>query len=248
MLEPKHLNNAPIVEAVIELVVTPPPGFQVQRFLSLKQRVVKDYPHSNELKTLVGTIDLKPDGILGAASSPPVVSGYQYWSSDKLFVAQVRPDLFLFSRLKPYTSWEHFSAEARRFWQEFKAVAAPLSTIKKTGLRFINRLEVPLPAKTTDYLNCPPKAPDELNGQITGFLSHIQIHEPESGVGTTIVQFLEPLTKPGVASLILDINAFKYEDLEVEDNKIWKNLEMLRGAKNRAFFTSITEKSYRMFE
>jgi len=248
MLEPKHLRNPPIVEAAIALDVTPPINFEVKQLLKLKPLVFKDYPVDDPISAMMSKIDFKPDGQTSTSSSPPTVIGYRFFSSDKLFVAQVRPDVFSFSRLKPYTTWENLKGEARKFWNEYKTIVSPISTIKKISLRFINRLEFTLPSQTTDYLTHPPRSPSELQGFVTGFLSQINLHDAESGIDSTIIQFLEPQTKPEFASLILDIQVSKQIDYAVDETRIWDTLDLLRAMKNRIFFSSITEKTFRMCE
>ena len=77
-------------------------------------------------------------------------------------------DGFTFSRLKPYETWENLRDEAYRLWQKYREITSP--EIIRVALRYINKLEFPLPIKNfSDYLTAAPIVPAELPQGVSSF-------------------------------------------------------------------------------
>jgi len=56
---------------------------------------------------------MKPQGTLQELGW----NGLRFQSADQLHVAQFKRDGFVFSRLRPYQTWEQFEEEAKRLWK-----------------------------------------------------------------------------------------------------------------------------------
>ena len=67
MAEYRHLNNAPINEAVIDLRVKIPPDFDVETFAELKVALADQYPDVKEMKFFGAQI--------GMEGGEPVIKG-----------------------------------------------------------------------------------------------------------------------------------------------------------------------------
>jgi uncharacterized protein (TIGR04255 family) len=246
MSEPKHLKNAPIVEAIIEFVVSPPAGFELEKILELKQKLGSSYPVVNDIQE--NTIQFQVGQPVDAQSSKRVHVGYRFNSEDGLHVAQLRPNQFLFSRLKPYDTWEQFSAEALKIWRLYASIVSPILSVNRVAVRFINQLNLPLPANFEDYLTVPPRIPAGLPQQASGFFSQIVIEDAQNKISTALIQVTQPLTDPAFLTVIIDINSFRQGDFGVDEGKIWSILQTLRDTKNRVFFSAITEKTSKIYE
>jgi uncharacterized protein (TIGR04255 family) len=246
MLEPRHLKNAPIVEAVIEFIISPPPGFDIKKLLELKKHLGVDYPNESEIQH--NMIQINVGQPMPATNTKGVHVGYRFNSKDGFYVAQLLPQQFIFSRLKPYISWEDFSAEARKIWNLYTTVVCPISSVKRIALRFINQLKLALPAQFEDYLTVPPQIPAGLPQQASSFFSQIVIEDAPNKISTSLVQVTQPLTDPSQLTVIVDITSFRQGDFEMDENKIWAILQTLRDTKNRVFFSSITEKTLKLYE
>jgi uncharacterized protein (TIGR04255 family) len=246
MLEPRHLKNAPIVEAVIDLAISPPPGFELQKLLELKKTLGDSYPNATEIYQ--STIQFAVGQPVPMPDAKGVHIGYRFISKDGLYIAQLRADEFVFSRLKPYPSWEEFSAEARKVWNHYTAIISSISSIKRIALRFINQLKLPLPASFEDYLTVPPRIPEGLPKSASGFFSQLIIEDTQNKITSALVQFLQPLTDPSSFIVIIDISSFRQGDFELDESKIWAIFEKLRETKNRVFFSSITERTVKLYE
>lgn len=246
MLEPKHLNNAPIVEAVIDLAISPPPGFELKRLLEFKQRLGDSYPNVSDIyqSTIQFAIG-QPAPTPGAKGAH---IGYRFTSKDGFYIAQLRADEFVFSRLKPYTSWEEFSVEALKVWNHYTAIVSPISSIKRIALRFINQLILPLPATVEDFLTVPPRIPEGLPQSVTGFFSQLTIEDTHNKITSALVQYLQPVTDTSSFMIIIDITSLRQGDFELDDSKIWAIFEKLRETKNRVFFSTVTAKTIERYE
>ena len=115
MAKYRHLENAPIHEAVIDFRVKLPESFKLQQLEPLQKELASDYPDS---KTIT-----KTGWMFGVEQNVPMskivtegISGYRLFSSDEKSVVQFRNDGFTFSRLKPYTEWETIFTEAKQLW------------------------------------------------------------------------------------------------------------------------------------
>ena len=108
-----------------------------------------------------------------------------------------------------------------------------------------------MPSPTKDfsqYLNAPPTIPPDLPKDMNSFLTRIVIHEPKLKVAANITQALEPGKEPGQIVIILDIDVYKKQEFEINDQTLWSTFADLRNLKNQIFFSSITEETARLFE
>jgi len=249
MAEVRHLNNAPITEAIVDFRAKLPSEFKAEAFLELKKTIGKRFPKSEERKLFSSQIGFKE----GKPQPPPAqyhgVQGYFFKSEDDKNVAQFRIDGFTFSRLKPYTNWEEMFDEARELWGIYQGIAQP-EAVTRLAVRYINHINIPLPINDlSDFFTASPKIPDNIQGVISGFFSKVIVHDQEMGVATNIVQALEKSTKPDkYITVVLDIDSFKTGDFNVNNGEMWEIFAHLRDTKNQIFFNSLTDETLRLFE
>jgi len=244
----RHLNNAPITEALIDLRVRPPKSFQVEKLREPKKELRDHFPKLEELRRFEGGFQIKR-GEASMFSKDTGLSGFRFKSEDGLTVVQFRVDGFTFSRLKPYTSWDAIFPEAWRLWLDYVETAVPES-VTRIAVRYINRLEVPLPFEEfSEYLEAPPALPPDVPQNVSSFLVKQVLHEPSSGIAVNFGQALEAgLADSKHATIILDIDSYKVQEYEPQAQHLTEEFESLRRMKNLIFFNSITEKTARLFE
>ena len=213
MAIPRHLKNAPITEALIDLRVRPPKNFQVEKLREPKKELMDGLPAPEELRRFEGGFQIKR-GEAAMFSKDQGLFGFRFKSGDGLNVAQFRIDGFTFSRLKPYTSWETIFPQAWRLWLGYVELAAPES-VTRIAVRYINRLELPLPFEEfSEYLEAPPNLPANVPQNVSSFLIKQVLHEPSSGISVNFGQALETgLADSKHATMILDIDSYKAQDL-----------------------------------
>jgi len=239
MVAPRHLDKAPITEALVDIRVKLRPDIDLSTLESIYALFANEYPEKGERVRIESKFDIKTK----ESETTSVIDGYLCISSDKKQVVQVRLDGFSFSRLKPYETWEDFYKEAHRLWQLYVEATSP-EWVTRLALRYINRLEIPLPIRDfSDYLTAPPTIPQNLPQGLISFLTRNLIHEPSLDFVAIISQSLEPVVASSVAPVILDIDVFKEVQYSVGATEIWETIDQLRVFKNKIFFESITEKS-----
>ncbi len=245
MVRHRHLKNVPIVEAIIDIRVKNPSSFGVTDFLSLKEDLKKDYPimEDRRLVEVEGKIEGKQ---IEQTIIDKGITGYFFKTSDSKNVAQFRIDGFTFSRLNPYSEWATVLSEAKRLWGLYSIKCLP-EVITRIAVRYINRLDLPLPIKDfADYLTAPPLVPDSLPQGVSQFLTRVVIHDAD--ITANIIQTMQSSTKADHIGVILDIDVFNLKETGFEESSIWPEFEKLRDFKNRIFFESITEKTARLYE
>jgi uncharacterized protein (TIGR04255 family) len=154
------------------------------------------------------------------------------------------------NKLKPYARWESLRDEARTLWEDYVSVARP-NVVRRIALRYINRLELPLPI--TDFKEYVRTAPDIAPGipqAISGFFLRLEIPHP-NGVLALVTEAIEPVEKRAsgdIVPFILDIDVIRQETLSPEAPDLWEKLEELRDVKNEIFFKTITPKTEALFQ
>lgn len=247
MAKQRHLNNAPIVEAIIDFRVKLPSGYNVAEFSSLKEKLGNSYPQVQESRAFESGVRVK-DKQIEQILKDRGLRGYAFKSVDGKNVGQFREDGFTFNRLTPYTNWETVLAEAKRLWALYVEIAQP-KLVTRLATRYINRMDIPLPiGDFNQYLTAPPSIPKNLPQGVSHFLTRVTIRDPELDMTAHVIQALEKSSKPDHVAIILDIDVFKQMEAGFGESDIWPTFENLRNLKNRIFFASITEETARLFE
>ena len=240
------LTKAPITEAVLDIRVKVREDVQLDHFNALYEKVSGQYPDKKERHKWEGKLEFKK-GASPLSTAAEAIDGYMYYSADQTQILQARMDGFTFSRLKPYETWEGFRDEAYKLWQLYKDIVSP--EITRVALRYINKLEIPLPMSDfSDYLTSAPVVPDGLPQGVSSYLTRLVIHEPEIDASAIITQALEQIVNPKILPLILDIDVFRQKSEGIKEDDAWSILEQLRHFKNEIFFKSITKKSEELFQ
>lgn len=247
MARPRHLKNAPIVEAIVDFRVKLPAKFEVTTLASIKEMLGGSYPQMEERREIETGISVKGKRVEHIVEEKGL-QGYFFKSPDGKNVAQFRKDGFTFSRLKPYTKWQDVLAEAKKLWKLYEDRAYPI-LVTRIAVRYINQLAVPLPIEDlAQYLNAPPTIPQNFPQELCHFLTRVTVRDPKSDIMAHVIQALERGSKRGSVTVILDIDVFKQKESGFGEREIWQTFNQLRGLKNRIFFDSITEKTARLFE
>lgn len=246
MASQRHLNNAPIIEAVIDIRVNLPPAFNPEEFLSFSEHLSGEYPKNEPRRIFTGAFGIKEDKPFIEEPVIKGIQGYIYKSEDEKNIVQFRIDGFTFSRLNPYTEWQSVFSEAKRLWGLYSSKSSP-ELITRIAVRYINKLDIPLSMNDfKEYLTAPPEVPGSLPQGISQFLTKIVIHEED--ITANIIQMLDKSIKPDHIGVILDIDVFKVKKLGFDKESVLLEFNQLRDFKNRIFFESITEEMARLCE
>jgi uncharacterized protein (TIGR04255 family) len=247
MPAPRHLREAPITEAIIDVRVKARSGFQPREFEKIKPEVSRLFPESEEQTGGVFTFQLAPTGV-----QPPVVQdlgfqGYVFRTTDKKLLAQFRADGFTLNRLRPYTSWEELFPIALDLWKLYCSAASP-EGVSRLAVRYINRIVLPSDlGEFSRYLRAAPVVPEELPQTVTAFQSRTTIQDTGRGLAAHVAQAFGTDAE-SQKTLILDIDAFCEGAWAPSDPEIAGIFGRLREFKDLIFFNSLTDETLRQFE
>lgn len=200
-----HLEHAPIEEAVIQWVARAQTTLTPDELRQQLAQRLPDYPDCQPQRSFHLGVQFEPDGS-SRQIQQDAWHDFRCLSPDRRNIAQFNRDGVLFSRLRPFETWEAFSSEATRVWNIFVAMAQPVE-IERLGVRFINHIA---PIRLDDlpkYLKVPPKTLRDLGLPITSFLWQTRHNVPGHPFQVNVIQTIQPKAgmQTGDLGLILDV-------------------------------------------
>lgn len=242
------LPKAPIVEAVIQIHARPEASWDESEIMILKPKIP-------EYKKIVSRRQVRHQVKLNANQPPQALEENLGWhglacqTEDERQGVQFNHDGFVFHRLNPYQSWEQFFNEAMRLWKIYREIARPTDT-QRIGLRFINKIDLPPKEVNFEaYIQPHPETPSNLEFPFMGFFHHDTLAVPGHPYAINVIRTIQPPQNPQVdgLGLIIDIDAFTIQAIEIKDNTLEERLAELRWLKNKTFFGSITSNALALF-
>ena len=242
-----HLPKAPITEALIDIRVRLPADTSIGTLAAFRDAIRNDYPTCRERRRWRGKLHASDKGTLTVEADSEEPDGYLLTSADGRQVVQARLDGFTFSRLKPYQDWERLLDTARSLWAPYRQVVQP-TLITRIALRYINRMELPLPLDFKEWILTQPEVAPTLPQGLSGFFVRLNIpfEDPEGFVNLT--QAVEPGEYSQHVPLIFDIDAFLPGRFDPDDDSMWDRFGDLQTIKNTVFFGSITDRTRKLYE
>ena len=249
----RKYQKPPIIEALCEFNFEPGQLWDGTLPGLLYNEVKEDFPKRQPETIVQLGIQIMGQNPPGSAAVPaPSIAAPQaftrlrFLSEDERAMVQIGPDLLAINRLRPYSSWNDFKPLVLRVLTKYQKVARPKG-IRRIGVRYINRIEIPLSeVKVDDYLVAFPNLPDALPQRINVWVQRSEI--PFDSEGTLIIQ-TGSVREAGLSGIafLLDLDFVISGEsfaLEVADDKI----EMAHEKVELAFEECITDKSRKLFE
>jgi len=238
-----RLPHAPIVEAILDIRVRFAAPVEPARLEAFHDAIRERYPIKHGRLSFEAEVRIDGQQVQqGVRRSGP--DGFLFKDSDQQRTVQVRSDGFTFNWLKPYDTWEALRDEARVHWERYQSTFNP-EAVTRIALRYINRIELPLPFKDfEEYLHTVPVIAPELPQGLRTFFMRLEIPEPQRGFLGILTETMEPPSNDsGHLPLILDIDVIREATFDPASPHVWETLEQLRDFKNELFFGSITGKT-----
>lgn len=242
--------NAPITEAILDIKVKLPDGVGLDIFDEFQEKIKDRFEDRKTKYSLRVGFMFSPgkDETTPNVVPKEKIEGYLFQSKKENKIVQARLDGFTFNKLRPYENWAQFHAEARELWKLYNKIAKPIS-VDRIALRYINRIEIPLPFEDfSEYILTNPQIAPGLPQSLSHFIMRIEIPNDEIGAIAIITQTMQRQTETHKLPLIFDIDAIKEANYTNEDSGMWDDFNLLRRFKNKIFFNSITEKTKELFE
>jgi uncharacterized protein (TIGR04255 family) len=226
------------VEAVIDFRVVRQEQVSAETFADLGSTIGEQYTKTGSIQSIEARFGVFHGKPLGASQTQTDI-GFRYQTATE--IAQFRVDGFTFSKIVPYTTWEEVSAEAFRLWKVYVNAAKPRQ-VSRIAVRYINQMQLPTVKDLGEYLTAPPQLPEPIPQTVRDFLTRVNVRDDRRNASAVIVQALERQMDPSTISLLLDIDAFREVNEELDDSGLIAVFGQLRELKNEIFFASITEK------
>ena len=245
MASQRHLADAPIKEAMIDLRVALPQDAALNQLEAVYDRISDRFPVRKIIyEGRFGVRFASANCERTETVADHTRLGFRYETEDGGQIVQFALNGFTYSRLAPYRSWEEMRDSARALWQDYLEAVAPLS-VTRVATRFVNLIRIPIPFNDfSEYLTESPGIPEQLPQDLASYLTRVVLPVPDMGATAVITQALEPTPQEAkFASILLDIDTFLNHDFDANDAAIWDRMEDLRKLKNEIFFGSITEKT-----
>lgn len=236
MKEPPHFSNAPITEAIISINVEPADNISLKKLE--KVNLGASYPNKQE--RIESKVTLEHTADRQNTSTTSDTRGYFFLSEDKKNVYQSCKGLYAFSRLKPYDSWQPFQSEAQRIWNIYRETVEP-ENISRLAVRFINKVEVPLPCPDISrYFNFYPESPDSIEQMVKIFIKCVsRLNDIDAFASLTLARIESESVNS--AAFILDIEVYRDDNIPQSEEEIWALFNKFRDKKNQIFLESFKE-------
>ena len=244
-----QLRHAPIVEAALEIRARATVEWNESKLLTQLKKALPKYPRHAVQREFQQQLQVGPQQQTHATFQDLGSKGVQFQTANRLQIAQFTRDAFVFSRLKPYENWRQFRREAMRLWQLHQTLFKPTDVLR-LGLRFINRfLLAPGTRDVGEYLQEPPKTPDEPGFPFIFFFHRDMMNVPGRPYFINVIRTMELPQKIGdPIALIIDIDVFSEESFMLDGKSVDAPIAEMRWLKNKVFFGNITQKAVDEFK
>ena len=238
-----YYSRAPISEAVIDLrtdFLVPPTVAELEALASKLGDILPLRQQVNSLAFNLAAAENSAE-LVGSSSSSTLGMRLSSLGNDR--VLQLLRHGLAYSHLPPYTNWQTFLAGLKPLWAGFVA-DCHVQAVSRAAVRYINRIPVPNGVEVDDYLALGARIPEQISKQVIGYFMQVVVPLPDLGpqYRAVINTGVEPGTAPNPAALLLDIDVFCEDRLDVAGEEIWAVLDRLRRKKNEIFEASITDK------
>jgi uncharacterized protein (TIGR04255 family) len=242
MAEIRHLNNAPVIEAILGFQADVSGNWVPERIREQLPERFPEFTQIQEQRRIESPVSVAPGREPEATTRLSPVDRFLVHRDDRTEAIQVKRDGFAFSQLQPYPGWDSFAEQALQQWavfQDWMEVEEPF----KLFTRFINRVRYPQGGfQLKTYFISPPESPPSTHWKFSHFREH-HVYEPEDPGLQIESIFSSGGPVPGEESLefSLDLIISPLRSLAESGESVDSLLPRLRDLKNRAFFAKFSE-------
>ncbi len=241
----ERFARAPISEAVLDIQVRFTTPVDTARLAEFHRGIEEEYPVREDRVKWHGRIEVGGASVQQAVAR--AAEGFMFRSADRHRAVQARQDGFTYNWLKPYKAWEDLRDEAKIHWERYRNLFQP-EAVTRLGLRYINRIELPLPlSDIRDYIKTAPDIADGMPQAVSSLFMRLEIPDAASGLLAILTETIEAKTADNRLPLIFDIDVVRSATFAPDSTGIWETFEAMRQYKNRIFFMSLSDRAKEMF-
>ncbi|MBM4429230.1 MAG: TIGR04255 family protein [Chloroflexi bacterium] len=236
-------RNAPIIEAFVEFqFVSEQWDWTVPGLMY--EKLQKSFPKKRQQNVLEVAMQAQAAQIAQRVTGG--IARMQFVRDDDKALIQVGPDLLAVNYLRPYPDWPTFRGQILEALSMYREIAAPTG-LKRMGLRYINRVEIPEPrVELEQYFRIFPTIP--MTEDMSAFLMRVEVRfEAVNGL-LVMTMGSTPSGHPERTLFILDLDFFTVhaDRLALESASDW--IEAAHTQIEHAFESCITDKARALFQ
>ncbi|UWR30183.1 TIGR04255 family protein [Sulfitobacter sp. W002] len=241
----RRYNNAPILEAVLEFRWSSAKTLdELREVLAGDAFKEFDEPKSREVFNASMNFDA------GEMSHERKHIGFEIALRDGSQILFLEHQKFVYIQRAPYDRWEYFLERALSLLEPAVEVLS-LSEFSRVGVRFVNRIDVPLAGTkgidTDDYITISFDGPREDVGVIEEFQMRVVKPTSKKGVHYALVVATTESPLPEHVGILLDIDVFTKLSLPASGSKLHSALTEMRQEKNDIFEECLTDQARNLF-
>ena len=242
-----RLTAAPSIEAVIHWQTHAGKQLEPAALKDALTQQLPDYPICQSQQDIQISAVGSPDGSSEFLQRTQW-NGFRLQDEQGRHVAQFTLGGVIFSRLEPYESWDTFKAEAIRFWDLFVALAEP-TVIQSLGVRYINRILLADGEQPSTFLKAVPYTLPGVGVSPESFFYKDTYRVPGYPYSIHWTKTIQPEGASPIdqRALIIDIDVFTTELLQLDHSTLAQSLQEMRWLKNKVFFGCITDTALERF-
>lgn len=233
----EHYKSAPLVEAIIEVVVSGTEG----EFASLETLLEGSdgWEEWNAEEVRGVTFNVSTD----EASAEAVGFAITRPSGDRQVL--VGMDRVALSWRGEYETWDDLVQAFLQVWERYLLTARP-ARVESVSTRFVNVIQVPQDhIEITDYLRTTVDISPRLPQGVAGLFMQVDVPlDVRRRLGVVVTSALAAPEDPGHSAIALDLDTYDRDPFVINERGgrvLLERLAALRSAKNFVFEASITD-------
>lgn len=171
-----------------------------------------------------------------------------FYTADERHLVAVGRDLLSANTLRPYDGWTAFRERLRVAIEAYVAVGSPAGVVR-VGLRYINRLVVPMVAGAESrYFKIRLAPPDAMSPAPVGFLVRTE-HQLDGPNVKLLMTWATVGAQPGNYGYLLDLDVVQeWPDSPLPIADVLTAVDEMKVAERAAFESLITDAARELFD
>lgn len=241
----KKYKHPPVIEALCEIQFEQNTPWTLTIPGLLYEQVRGQFPKQREALRLNLGFSSTQGTLSQEVGTTPLI---QFLRNDEKALIQVGPYLLAINHLVPYPTWAEFLPMIEQGFQAYRQVAEP-TTIRRIGLRYINRIEIPGERlQLEDYLEFYPFVGKALPEDFGSFIVGIQAPYEDARDSLQIQLTTVVSQTPHTIALLLDIDYFLVQPGAIDLGNLPQWIADAHDRVEQAFEGCIKEPLRQLFE
>jgi len=241
----KKYRNPPIIEALCEFRFEPSLPWDLAIPGLVYEKVRDSFPKRRQIRAFETSISTGPAGV---EQQIRTTDRMQFLREDEKALIQVGPDLLAVNHLRPYPTWREFLPLIQKGFDAYREAANPKG-IRRIGLRYINRIEIPgQRIELEEYFEFRPFVGPHLPQDFGPFIIGIQVPYEDSRDALRLQLANATIETPNIVAVMLDLDYFLAKPGKISLDRVFEWIDVAHSHVEEVFEACITDRLRQMFE